>query len=77
MDCSPPGFPGPWDFQGKNTVSFSRGSSGSRDETGVFCVAGNFFTPEPQTIVKALVLPLTNFVNFGELLVTFGQFFLL
>ena len=41
----------PWDSPGKNTrrvpISFSRGSSQPRDQTGVSCIAGGFFTTEP------------------------------
>ena len=43
MDCSPPEI-----LQGRIlewvTISFSRGSSGSRDGTWVSCIAGRFFT---------------------------------
>jgi len=40
----------PWDSPGKNTwvaISFSRGSSWSRDWTCISCTAGRFFTAEP------------------------------
>ena len=40
----------PWDSPGKNTwvaISFSRGSSWSRDRTCISCTAGRFFTAEP------------------------------
>ena len=52
-DCSPPGFLYPWDFSAKNTVlewvavSFFRGSSWSKDQTHVSCLADGFFTTEP------------------------------
>ena len=48
IDHSPPGSC-PWDFPGENTgvVPFSRGSSRPRNRTGVFCIAGGFFTVQP------------------------------
>ena len=37
MDCSPTGWLSPWDFPGKNTISFSRGSSWAKDWTCISC----------------------------------------
>ena len=43
-DCSLPGFSlPPWDFPGKSTIAFSRGSSRSRDRTLVSCIPGRCF----------------------------------
>ena len=48
MDCSPPGFSVHGILQAKIkewvAISFSRGSSRSRDQTGVSCTAGRFCT---------------------------------
>ena len=48
MDCSPPGFSVHGIFQARVleciTISFSRGSSQTRDRTWVFCTAGRYFT---------------------------------
>ena len=37
MDCSPTGWLSPWDFPGKDTISFSRGSSRAKDWTCISC----------------------------------------
>ena len=46
--CDPNGLQSPWNSLGENTgvgsLSFSRGSSQSRDRTGVSCIEGGFFT---------------------------------
>ena len=51
MDCSPPGFSVDGILQARIlelfAISFSRGSSGLRDQTRVSCIAGGFFTTEP------------------------------
>ena len=48
MDCSPPGPSVHGIFQARKlewvTISFSRGSSWSRDWTWVSCISGRFFT---------------------------------
>ena len=48
MDCSPPGSTLLGISQARIlewvAISFSRGSSSSRDRTQVFCIAGGFFT---------------------------------
>jgi len=51
MDCSLPGS----SVQGRSkarilewfAISFSRGSSQSRDRTGISCIAGRFLTAKP------------------------------
>ena len=52
MDCSPPGSSVHGISQARIlewvAISFSRGSSRPRDQTHVFCLAGRFFTTEPQ-----------------------------
>ena len=42
-------FPSPGKNTGVGTIPFSKGSSQSRDQTQVFCIAGRFFflLPEP------------------------------
>ena len=51
MDCSLPGFFVQGIFQARIlecvAISFSRGSSQSRDWTHISCIAGGFFTPAP------------------------------
>ena len=51
MDCSLPGSSIHGIFQARVlewvAISFSRGSSQSRNQTHVFCIAGGFFTAEP------------------------------
>ena len=48
MDCSPPGSSVHGIFQARVlewvAISFSRGSSGLRDQTWVSCIAGGHFT---------------------------------
>ena len=48
VDCSPPGSSVPGIFQARMlewvAISFSRGSSRTRDRTRVSCIAGRFFT---------------------------------
>ena len=48
MDCSLPGFSVHGVFQARVlewvAIAFSRGSSQPRDQTGVSCIAGGFFT---------------------------------
>ena len=48
MDCSPPGSSVHGISQARImewvTISFSRGSSGSRDKSQVSCITGRFFT---------------------------------
>ena len=48
-----------WDFPGKNTewvaISFSRGSSPPKDQTHHSCIAGEFFSTEPQVYSLILV----------------------
>ena len=52
MDCSPPGSSVYGIFQARilewAAISFSRGSSWPRDRTLITCIAGRFFTAEPQ-----------------------------
>ena len=52
MDCSMPGFSVLGILQVRIlewvAMPFSRGSSRSRDQTPVSCIAGRFFTTEPQ-----------------------------
>ena len=52
MDCNPPGSSVHEIFQARIlewvAISFSRGSSQPRDRTRVSCIAGRFFTTEPQ-----------------------------
>ena len=52
MDCSLPGSSVQGIFQARIlewvAISFSRGSSPPRDQTQVSCIAGGFFTAEPQ-----------------------------
>ena len=54
MDCSPPGSSVHGILQARIlewvAISFSRGSSRSRDWTWVSCLAGGFFTTEPIEI---------------------------
>ena len=51
MDCIPPGFSVHGIFQARTlewvAISFSRGSSPTRDRTWISCVAGRFFTTKP------------------------------
>ena len=51
MDCSLSGFPIHGIFQARVlewiAISFSRGSSRSRDQTQVSCIRGGFFVSEP------------------------------
>ena len=48
IDYSPPGFSAHGILQARIlewvAISFSRGSSQSRDQTQAFCIAGRFFT---------------------------------
>ena len=50
MGCSPPGSSVHGVSQARIlewvVISFSRGSSRPRDQTGIFCLAGEFFTKE-------------------------------
>jgi len=39
-------------------ISFTRRSSQPRDRTHVFCMAGGFFTPEPQGKAHAMYMPM-------------------
>ena len=52
MDCSPPGSSVHWISQARIlewvAISFSRGSSWTRNWTYVSCIAGRFFTTEPS-----------------------------
>ena len=51
MDCRPPGSSVSGVLQARIlkwvAIPFSRGSSQLRDQTGVSCIAGRFFTTEP------------------------------
>ena len=53
MDCSPPGSSVHWILQARIleqlAILFSRGSSWPRDQTGVFCLAGNSLLAEPAS----------------------------
>ena len=53
MDCSPPGSSVHWILQARIVeqvaILFSRGSSWPRDQTGVFCLAGNSLLAEPAS----------------------------
>ena len=55
MDCSPPGSSVHGISQARIlewvAISFSRGSSQPRDRTSVSCIAGGFFTTEPQLLL--------------------------
>ena len=61
MDCSPPGSSFHWIFQARIlewvAISFSRGSSWSRDQTQVSCTGGTFFTELPG---EHLSLPIAS-----------------
>ena len=50
MDCSPPGSSAHGILQARilEEIAFLRGSSCPKDQTCVFCLAGTFFTTEPQ-----------------------------
>ena len=52
VDCSPPGSSVHGIFQARMlewiSISFSRGSSWPKDRTCASCIAGRFFTAEPQ-----------------------------
>ena len=60
MDCGPPGSSVHGILQarilGWVAISFSRGSSQFRHQTGVSCIAGRFFTSEPprESLVKSV-----------------------
>ena len=62
MDCSPPSLLCPWDFPNINTGvgchSLLQGSSWSRDQTWVSCLANEFFTvwATPSTWVTDFIL---------------------
>ena len=61
MDCNPPGSSIHGILQARilewTAISFSRGSSWSRDPTRVSCLAGGFFTTEPPGKPPPFPLP--------------------
>ena len=67
MDCNPPGSSVHEILQVRIlewfTISFSRGSSWSRDGTHVSCMAGGFFTTEPMGKPKTGVHRLKDLPN--------------
>ena len=79
MDCSPPGSSVDWISQTRIlewvAVFFSMGSSRSRDQTRVSCIAGRFFTTEPPGLgYPAFYIPFykakkyINILGFQEVL---------
>ena len=65
MDCSPPGSPDHGTLQARIqewvAIPFSRGSSRPRNPIWVSCIAGRFFTTEPQGSPHALGVPVIKY----------------